>query len=662
MNNFPYDRRMNTIFRNQPSYTYFNKSCADPQDILFRSLNEIDEYYLQPEQLANQRAFEKFTVSDPRTKQTVNDIFFNHSGNITTKIFRSPKWSCLNISQHSVGVRIVKARQEEAELDESDFYIWHNMEKLRQKESQEFHKFVYEFSQANKEILYEPTKKLTDLYNLWYVQKTERLLQKYPDTCYNTHLGLPHLKMCKEALKDQWAEITKVECLNSASLESSSHKGLADSIKLDFKPLDRNIEKYFKDRLCTEKLKEELENKARQKFLHALEYCEANTQPYYMPLESLLFLLTAGDYVDIPLEMLIEIKETGTSQSGQKYIFMDSPLPPRQMGWHTYQQVVELAALGYMSSIQAYSQNEDMKEISACAKDPLHYKVQTIEEYMQSYKPDIDTNFSQTLFKWQLKARDKEPSKEIYTVFDSFPCSNGPLTFKLEHKPKFGCELMTKYELLRDWFNLKLRGKPKSNCYRLNTSNFQTMLKESQSLSKLELQLSTTYHIVMPHLLSNLYEFLNLLTSMPCGPYMLRYNPKFKDKMMLCKPSQEVTQNTVHLHELLKSQPSELLFMSQQSYLPIADNLCSLMHLEHQTLPCTFRPSRKFNLQQSTGKNLQKPYVPLNDKEWILEKCKKQQVLAANKNTPQYRAQKKKAQRARRAQARRIQQTSKETT
>ncbi|XP_075148706.1 little elongation complex subunit 2 [Haematobia irritans] len=646
MDTTPYDVRMHSIFRNQPSYRYFNKSIMDPGDLAFRRMNEIDVFYLQPEQLADNRGFVKYSLCDPRTKQPVDDFLFDHTGNITTKIFHSPKFSCMNAAQHSIGVRVQKALQDEDEIDEADYLIWRKTERTRQKEAQQFHKFVYDFSQTNKEKVYEPAKHLMVMYKQWYEWKAKRLLNKYPDMSYNTHLGLPHLRMCKDPLKEQLTTIEEVTTIDVEIPNINTERDNDKGVTLDFKLLKRQLNRYTDELMNLEEIKEKFEEDAKEKFTKSMLMGEPNIHEYYIPLDSLLYLLTAGDYVDLPTEMLLNINEHDT---GQKYIVMDSPLPSRQMGWHTVKHVAEKTTEAYVSLSRVY--RDESLEISGCPKDTLTYEVKTVEDYMENYARlrTKDCNISHKFIKWELNSEDKETTKHIYTVFDNPLNGMTPYSLKLENKPNFGCELMTKYELLRDWFKLKLQGQTKGTCYRLDINNFQTLLEENQTLLKLEQQLSTTYHIVISQLLSNLDEFLRLLLTMPCGPYMLRYNSKYRDKMMLCKPSKEITSYTVYLHQLLKSEPSHLLFMSQQSYLPIVDNLCSLMHLQHKTLPCAFRPPKGIGMKPNE-KQPQKKFLPINDQDYIKNKCKTKQELIAKRMQAYLNVQKKKNQRMRRRQ------------
>ncbi|XP_061388430.1 little elongation complex subunit 2 [Musca vetustissima] len=630
--------RVHSTFRNQPSYTYFNKSIADPKDNVYLLLNEIDAHFMEPQQLADKRGFENVTIIDPRNQKLVTDILYDYTTKYSTKVFYSPRPSSLNFAQHSIGMRVVKARQEGTELAEDDYLIWHKMESKFLKETQEFQKYVYEYHQTNKEVIYAPARMLMDLYKLWYGRKAEKLLKRYSDLSYNTHLGLPHVRVCKEALKEQWAEIVEVQVKTEMNLSMKPDQ-------MDLKQVKRNLEIFFQNYVDSESRKEEMEDSTKNEFVKSLGSTEGFPL-FYIPLDSLLFLLTAGDYVDLPMEMLLDIKEK-EGDSEEKYIIMDLPLPARQMGWHTWQLVVESGATAYLCRSSEQQQKlKDQEEDNAMLTDSqesIPYVLKTIEDYMESLanRDGEHCKFSQSCTKWQLKAKDKDLIQHIHTII---PTNLAIDSIKLEYKPKFGCELQTKYELLRAWLKLKLLNNKSSTCHRLDVNNFQTLLAERQTLEKLQFQLSTTYHIQIPQLLSNLYEFLNLLTQMPCGHYMLRYNPKFRDKFMLCKPSEEITQNTTNIHQLLKTEPSELLFMSQQSYLPIADNLCSLMHVQHKLIPCTFRPLGMKHRDEKLTKKLTKS--PINDRKLILEKIEMKKKSARDHLNAMRKTRKKKAQRA----------------
>ncbi|KAM7360995.1 little elongation complex subunit 2 [Cochliomyia hominivorax] len=593
MSNFDYlEYKGHSIFRNQPNHAYFDKPL-DEQDCLFQCLHEIEAHFLKPEQQTENLNSTYNIVLDPRTKNPITNLYYDHSQEEKTKLFAAPKRSTMTERDHELGVRVLNALQLGFKINDEDMYDWHRLTDKRLQEKQNFQKFVFEFAQTNKEKMYVPCHKLLELYRKWFKNRAIKLMEKYSSQSYNTHLGLPHVNQCKNFIKDYQLLMEQQEIIT----KSGETCKWQDYINKEFIKFNHSIESYFNVYTNSEDIKDSLEKELQTQFVSMIEKEEiSETAKLYIPLESLLFLVTAGDYIDMPTEMILNIKEYKSSESDfNKYIIMDLPLPSRQGGWHTYQQVVQQSAIAVVS-LQQTSVTEERKSLNM-EESFKNFRVFPLQEFMQknTQRPDKLCKFSKLLMKWHLRPNlaDETPL-EIYTSLDNFT-ENKDWFLKLEYKPRFGCEVLTKYDLLKQWFQFKLLKSFKSSCFRLDVTNFQLLLEESLTLNKLEEALNVNYNINCQQLLNNLYEFLIMLYQMPLGHYMLRFNAKYKDKLMLCKPSQEITQNTIHLHQLLQTEVTDLDFMSQQDFLAIDANLCSLMHLQHTIIPAAFSPRAKFD-------------------------------------------------------------------
>lgn len=623
------------IFRNQASYRYFSKRFGEKDD-LYLTLNEIDDYFLQPKQKADRKGIENKSTLDPRNKKEVAKVCYDyttHTLRHTPYIFDSKSPSTMNCNTHAFGVRIVKALQDCISLNSEDFCKWDSLRVIRTKEESQFQKFVFDYQEKNKEQLYLQTEKLNQLYRQWYDEKIKMLKTRIPARTYNAHLGLPR----KSFLTDQISEI-------SEPIVISSHRGFIKRVNkeetLSYEVLARNIVKYTQDYNNSLQEESRMDLSLQDDFLTNLKKRGTPLHTFYIPLETIMFLLIAGDYADLPAEVLFEIKKIEPDVANSpKLIIMEEPLPSRVCGWHTHKKVVEQAVLALLSieekqqdvplesKLIAENVKEDLKKRCTLANS-LEYKLVDIETYMRSCKL-IKTNtckFSKTLIRWTLKTAESVTSPEIYTSMDVL---NGideqhrdflyMTTIKIEYKTRFGCEILTKYEMLREWFRLKFIKHPQIICCRLDVNTYQTVAQETLTMDRLERSLFTRYNLNTAQMLNNLNEFLKLLLTMPHSSYMLRYNPKFKDKLILCRPSEQATQNTVYLHKLLQTNPSDLTFISQQNYLPIANDVCSSMHLKHKVIPCAFRPFSTF------GKSRQKAFKrlakSLNDRDLILKKA-----------------------------------------
>lgn len=590
----PLEYKGNAIFRNQPNHSYFDKSYDDGSDPLFLLVNDIDPYFWQPEQRAETLNLVPVAVEDPRSQTPLKRLKYDHTKENTLNVFHANKRSILTEQQHEICVQALNRMQQGMIIEEEQLYHWYSTETARQKEKEQFQKFVTEYCQNNRDQIYLPSRQLLELYQKWYKKRSQNLMARYTQAAYNTHLGLPHINICKNVLKDLQVDMCNMEIVAHLGTQSKWNENGCKELK----KLKQRMESYQEVYMNSEVIQDDLEKDLQTLFLNnRLKQDQNESHVFYVPLESLLFLLTAGDYMDIPMEMLLTIREINKeSNENEKVVVMDLPLPARQAGWHTYHQVVEQAALALLSINELKKEDHHTEEYgNLLQNDTIKYKVNTFEEFIKSSKASADKlcKISKSLIKWQLKPLE-DPPIHLYTSILNFPVKenevNNSFSLKLEYKPQFGCEIMTKYELLKEWLKLKLLQKPKTSCIRLDILNYQPLLQESLTVQKLEDYLATCYQFNCQQMLNNFYEFLKMLYNMPCDHYMLRFNPKFKDKLMLCKPSKEITQNTIHLHQLLCNDITDILFMSQQVFLPIDDNLCSLMHLQHKIIPCAFSP------------------------------------------------------------------------
>ncbi|XP_041565475.1 little elongation complex subunit 2 isoform X2 [Drosophila elegans] len=327
---------------------------------------------------------------------------------------------------------------------------------------------------------------------------------------------------------------------------------------------------------------------------------------FVLPLDSLLMLLTTGSYIDLPTEMFVSLRECPKSK--HKCMEFQAPFPARNCGWHTNSLVLKRAYEAYASQPGEakwleFEPNGAVKEVP----DKSNPEMSSIDLHM-AYKPQpidqqssdiVDGSTNAALVSWSLRCKGEGVEHKDFQIFSTLPISAvrdckdkvpiGCHFIKLENKPDCGCEIMSKYELISAWLQLKLLRAELGHCTRISLRDFEPMLEEKLTLISLEQQLHDYYNTSMPQLLSNLCEFLKLLDTVPIGKYLLRYSPKYKDKFLLCNATKEATAQSFQLHQLLtETSPSDQIFLTQSSYLPISPTLCGRLHTELQLLPCAF--------------------------------------------------------------------------
>ncbi|KAM8705982.1 hypothetical protein ACLKA7_010305 [Drosophila subpalustris] len=606
----------NSIFRNQPSYRNFNKSFESASDTLFTFLNEVEPEILKEEQQAPSQVFTSYNCSfarkDPRTQEVVGLSVYDHTTDKLPYGFPSTqeRYSVLSRVQQAACLRVLLAWHHNSDVNEADFVVWRATNNKRCKEQQLVQKHIYDYANVQKERLYAPMKPLVLLYSKWFKLQVQHLLQTLPSASYITHSGLPQLSQCK-GLNAETASMEDIEMLCRAG-----QVRLWPEVALkqpELSSLRVRLERYVGADVTPEnsRIAAELENQ-----LH-----EADEDVFVLPLDAMLMLLTPGAYIDLPTEMLLSIREI--PDSDHKCIEFKQPLPAHNCGWHTNSRLVTEAFAAYAPT-QWLQLNPDAsakliddvpnEETDAKMKQQIDYKLHHIDDNVNAVQ-QVKSNCA--LVSWRLRAEELDQGLQIYSTLSLAAVRDvlakkplGCHLIKLENKPECGCEIMTKYELLSAWLQLKLLQADLGHCSRISLRDFAPLLEEQLTLEALEEQLHEYYHISMPQQLCQMHEFLKLLRGMAAGEYLLRYTTKYMDKFLLCRPTLEATSQSFNLRDVLTStSPSNVNFLTQSnSYLPISPKLCNRLHEQQQLLPCAFpakakgvsRPNKKTTVEKAT--------------------------------------------------------------
>ncbi|XP_017103910.2 little elongation complex subunit 2 [Drosophila bipectinata] len=592
-----------SIFRDQPSFKFYNKSFEDKNDSFFVFLNEVDPVVLREELEGPSRIFTSFATNlalkDPRTKEIPQKVVYDHTSTKLGYEFYNPqqRYSDLTPDQQAACVRALLSLQRGEPTTDDDFEKWNATEGKRCTERQQVQKHFHDYELSKREVIYVPMKRLVTAYRKWYDKKVDAILKNYPDKSYTTFSGLPQLSQCK-SLNGETASIEEIE------LERVKGRvRLWPEVKIKeevFRTLNVRLDRYSGTK--TEDFRNLLKEDEKKTELQARNI-------FVLPLETLLMLLTGSSYVDLPTEMFFDIKES--SYSGHKCVEFQNPFPARNCGWHTNNLVLNQAFEAYSSQPgEAKWLDYKSKGIRNDVPYPLISETSSLNLNM-SYDPPLidedssgipDRHSNAALVSWILKCQDQ--NFQMFSTL-SIPAVRdgdgkkflGCHFIKLENKPDCGCEFMTKYELLKAWLQIKLLQAEVGHCTRVSLQDFSPVLEENLTLEYVEQQLSDYYNTSMPQLLSNLFEFLKIFHTVPVGEYMLRYSPKYKDRLLLCTSTKEATPQSFQLHQVLREiVPSDQNFLAQSSYLPISARLCGRMHKELQLVPCSFpsKPKGKF--------------------------------------------------------------------
>nr|XP_014096136.1 little elongation complex subunit 2 [Bactrocera oleae] len=622
------------FFQNQPPYTHFNKPFEDTTDALFCHLNDVHPVFMNPEHQASDYKYE--ILLDPRNGKAVDNIIYDNSGGVKERVgfFQILLPSHMTKKDHIVGLRVLEAWQEYKEVNEEDVVRWRKLDKARMRDKTRFDQYVMEFFRTQKKSIFAPCKRLVNLYKQLYTAKLKQLLEEYPNNlALNTCAGLPHPQSFNGS-QNKYLHIEDVRLVTRRGWVP-----VLGNYVNKFQRLNSWIENYMDYYISNMKSVSKHDNTWQESIIS-----EKPAHQIYIPLESLLFLLTAGSGADLPTEVPLDIADN--SEGNFKIIKFKEPFPPRVCGWFAHKQVVENAFEALLSRnndtqwlhVEHYDaelrKNKEAPEIRAVNHSDTDFRVYKIDEYLEKFtntkaEDCIKTNYA--VIEWDLNGKIDEQNTTQLQFFTKLKCSpsndeygvqllsSHPL--KLEYKPQFGAEEMTKYELIQEWLRIKLFGQCRgfSNyaiCLRIAANDFSMELEHKILLTGIEKQLAELHQINMPKLLTGLADTLNLLAKMPTGKYFLRFNSKFSNTLLLSAPSKEITSSTVFLHSLIQEEPSDLVFMTEVQHLPINDSLCSALHKHYKIIPCALRPRLP---HQTQPKKISKV---LSDEEYIQRRIK----------------------------------------
>ncbi|XP_055905845.1 little elongation complex subunit 2 [Eupeodes corollae] len=564
---------------NQPPLSHFDKSFTDnPWDVLYCSLNDIEPIFTEMEFPEDKDFFQK-QIIDPRNKLPVDQSLYDHTISLKPEIFRCPNRSKLSYKEHSICLAFLQSMKAKQQIFPHQIECFEKTAERRHAEQVEFLDFLSQYNNASFEKIYAPSLMLVELYQALYKREVQRLMEKHQDGIFQIHTGFPVPQKCGNV--ETLGTISDIDCVG----DNRTAPPRLDQ-NLDFSKMKPGMEAYVDFHLHGEGVEEPQ---------------EVGTQAQYnISVEALVFLLSAGEYIDTPSEVVVEVV---AREDGENVFHINDLLPSRNTGPHTAELITSISTEMFLKT----KVDESPPEVDA-TDFKGSYQLQSIEDFVNSpfcsqnkaLSCPATTSMSHT--KWTLNLDND--SKKIHITSRKRPGYRDSLlktretfhSLKLEYKPQFGCEIISKATLLREWLQLQLSSSPDSSIqrYRINASTFKTVLQENLHLEDVELELERRYKVKTSRLLGSLGEFLGLLSNVGPGRYLLRYNPRFQEKLMLyAEVNDSTSKSSISLHSLLQETPSDLAFMTLRQLTPIDDVLCSAVHDFYKILPCAFPAGSK---------------------------------------------------------------------
>lgn len=541
----------------------------DPTDVLFCFLNNIDPDILDYELEAAANPPEpEYVYMDPRINVECPDevIDYSKAGNEVKLFNKFPKKSCMNASQHKITIKYLQNHEKGYELDKSDIAAFHKCEAKRAMEKSTFHEFMKEYCMIYFSEIYKPLEEYTSLYRKEFGRLTNDIHSK-DDEQFSiiTGLPLPQNISCYEA------QVSDIQVVRREGLT----------------------------RLFSDKL--DLEHVAFQKEKYFSEYSNQDSEDLQedtivMHEDALVFILAADSELESPSELIFEVKEN------QSIVFQ-KPFPSRSISLRTpraifknildtYHAVPGKIELVNMTKDDIYPHTVEVEEIQSGIEE-IPYKPELVEKFLQPVVNEHTTklmNHVETEFK--LKDLKIRLLKDVPFCFNQGNQTLMNFSPKLEYKASFGCEIMSKFELISEWVAQKFLPNSLTCRQRLHAKTFYKVHSTMLSISDIEDELDFRYNIKINVLLGSLNNLLEVISRMPPGKYLLRHSEKAQDKFMAYKKTDDEInaegKGVISLHSIFREEISNFEFFRKRKFVHINPKICSTVHLNSTTAPCAF--------------------------------------------------------------------------
>lgn len=589
------DKSSNNSRINQHSF-YDVDFNDDPSDVLYRFLNNINPEILEHEQNAvSNTATQEFVYIDPRTNSDCLHEVIDHSkaGRSAKTFDKYPKKSCMGAAQHKVTLKYLQNNEKGGNfMNKNDLTSYHRSEAKRSMERTTFHEFMKEYCLVYFQEIYGTLEEYVNLYRKEFDHLSKEVLSK-EDELFSIISGLPiPQNICAYEAEVKDIKITRREGLTRKYCETNDYHLVAGQ-KAKYFALSQ--EKQFEDLL---------------------------EGTIVMHDEALVFLLAADFDNESPSELIFEVKDNQT-------VVFYKPFPSRSVSLRTpraiFKNIVdtydavpgkcELLSM-HMDAIEP--QTSHIEEIFSNTESiSIQYKLEPVDKFLEPVSSELTSKLSNRVdINFTLKDIQITLQRSVPFCFNEGNQTLLNFSPKLEFKSSFGCEVMSKFELLSEWVDQKFLPNSLTCRQRLDVRTFQNLHSAMLSVTDIEEELEFRYKIKTSILLGSLYHLLEIICRMPPGKYLLRHSEKSHDKFLAYKKTEGVdpeSKGVISLHNIFKEEISNLEFFKQKKYVGIDHKVCSTVHLTSNIAPCAF----PFWIQYGTTRPMK------NDRTAILKLEKK---------------------------------------
>lgn len=567
----------------------------DPTDLLYCFLHNINPEILEQELKAEAGPCKpEFVYVDPRTEKEALDEVIDYSKVGTAAKFfdKYPKKSLMTPSQHKVTIKYLQNQEKGGvSLNKTDLATYHKSEAKRSLERTTFHEFLKEYCLIYFPEIYKPLGEYMDIYRKGFTFISKDVLSK-EDELFSIVTGFPlpqNISGFEANFKD--IEVTRKEGATRLYCET-----------IDLQPLAWQKEKYFG-------LSREEDS-----------ILESREGTIVMPEDALIFLLAADSGLESPSELIFEVEDN------QSVVFK-KPIPSRSISLRTprgvfqnildtYHAIPGKCELVNMTMDGIFPQKLTIEEIHSEIEE-IPYNLELVDKFLQPVPSELTAKLSnQVEINFKLEGFQITLQRNVPFCFNEGNQTLLNFSPKLEYKSPFGCEVMSKFELLSEWVAQKFLPNSLTCRQRLDVKTFQKLHSSLLSINDIEEELEFRYKIQISSLLGSLHNLLELISKLSQGKYLLRHSEKAHDKFMVYKKTEGLdpeNKGVISLHKIFQEEISSFEFFKHKKFVGIDHKVCSTVHLSSNAAPCAF----PFWIKHGTTKPIK------NDRTFLLKVEKK---------------------------------------
>lgn len=344
-----------------------------------------------------------------------------------------------------------------------------------------------------------------------------------------------------------------------------------------------------------------------------------NLQHFYDNKSKIIRVSDDANVIQLSLKVLSKLFIYGNEfcinfkneDDGRTFFESTETLPPKNVNClEALEEIIELII----------TMNIEWSNVDKCIKYTETFKGEfkpkllddTMKSIFKKYKQKAGSNM--ICNKWNFI---KGPQKlQLCTFNSTFFRDDGKIiniSVKLEYQTKFGGEIMTKEELLKEWIQHKFQKDSLTLRYRIDVKSFQILTITQLTIDDIENELKEVYNCNPMQEFVILFNTLNCINRLPPDEYLIQAkNENNCNKLLIYKKSSN--------GKTILEDESFIIQSFSRKFLSIDQNVLTFVHLNEEMSPCSFKINKTKSYHKLPSYNLVKNQQMISSKKIITKK------------------------------------------